>query len=120
MFKKIKLDVDLICKQYLDGKSTNDLAIIHGCSPNTICRRLKEQGISPHVKYSLGINFSEEEIVKICDMYQSGKTTLEIAKVMGCCYQVISKTLKENDISVEDNKPYSSFFNEIKNSEKRF
>lgn len=117
MFKRIKLDVDLICKQYLDGKSTNELAKIHGCSPNTISRRLKENGIRPHVKYSLGMNFSEEQTVKICNMYQSGKTTPEIAKIMGCCYQVISKTLKENNVPIGDNKPYSSFFDEISTPE---
>ena len=92
MPKKIKLDVDLICKQYFEGQSTNELAKIHGCSPNTICRRLKEQGIIPHVKYSLGMNFSEVQTAKICNMYQSGKTTPEIAEIMGCCYQIISKT----------------------------
>lgn len=117
MPKKIKLDVDLICKQYLEGKSTNELAKIHGCSPNTVSRRLKEKNIIPHPKYSRGINFSEQETVKICEMYQSGKTTPEIAKIMNCCYQVISKTLKENNVPIGDNKPYSSFFDEINTPE---
>jgi hypothetical protein len=50
-------------------------------------------------------------------MYQDGNTTIEIAKVMDCCPQVISKTLKENNIPIGDNKPHSPFFDKINTPE---
>lgn len=67
-----KEKIDFIIEQYTNKKmNTNELAKFFGCSGDTISRRLKEQGITPHKFYE---DLSGRKIGKLTVIKKSNKS----------------------------------------------
>jgi len=124
MSKKLELDADYIKEQYLEGKSTAQIAKEFNCSDVSVGNLLKKLGTkirSPlecHKKLLInehGYNFKilDENYIKYA--YLSGKSMEQIAKELSCSSPTISKRLKKLNVNF---KTSSEIFSELRKGDK--
>jgi len=146
--KRIKWNkekIDFIIEQYTNKKmNTNELAKYFGCSGDTISRRLKEQGITPHKFYE---DLSGKKIGKLTVIKKSDKSNRRLywdcicdcgkqitvkgdhlrqqnQLSCGCLSSkgeiVVGKLLKENNIDYISQYRFSDFVSEKNNIPYKF
>jgi len=109
MGKRLKLPDIEICRKYLNGMSTVELAKEYGCSDPTIANRLHKNGIKirslseackgkrsdkNHPRY---IEIPTKEI---CEKYLNGMSINELTKEYNVNKSVIRKRLHDNNIKI--------------------
>ena len=99
--KLSKAQIGEIVKRYQSNESAKSLAKHFGVNHETICNRLKKEGVDlrNHKQSSelLG-KLSKEQISKIVLSYKKGRGTLEIAKEFGVSHQSINYHLKRESV----------------------
>lgn len=110
--KKLILPMEKLCKKYLSGISTNELAKEYGCCVATIRTKLRNTGIKmrtnseSHIGSQLGKdhpNYVDIPIEEICKKYLSGISSEELAKEYGCSSPTIRTRLRNNGIKMRTN-----------------
>ena len=90
-----------IIKKYNEGKYLKHIGNDLGLNENKVKRTLIENGINPKRKPPLNkINIDADKIIEIINNYKSGLSIRNIAKKYGLSFEVIRKTLKNNDVSL--------------------
>ena len=91
--RTLDLDEQHIVEQYIDGKTTTELASELNVSSNTIRRRLKALGVQLtwHIK-------PEQMYEYIIEQYKLPRLGKEIAEELGISYDVVSYTLRKNNV----------------------
>lgn len=106
---------DEICEKYEKGKTKQILGDEYGCSPNTIIKILKENGIQTRTKseanklsYKLTLKKDLQETKPdhegICDLYKKTKSLLALEKNFKYHRGLLIQILKHNGLSI-----YKSF-----------
>ena len=89
----INLPIDEICRKYLGGISTADLAAEYGCSTPTIIKRLRDNDIKirslSEIRTGLKMGKNNPRYVdlpidEICEKYQNGISMNKLAKEYEC------------------------------------
>lgn len=91
--KKLELDEQYLAEQYLNGRSSEDLARELNVSGSTIRRRLKSMGIE-----LTWHQYPEEMYDYIIQEYLKPRLGKEIAEELGISYDIVSHTLRKNNI----------------------
>lgn len=90
---KLALDEQYIVEQYLNGKTSNELAQELDVSSNTIRRRLKSAGVQ------LTWHSKPEQMYEyIIEQYKIPRLGKEIAEELGISYDIVSYTLRQHNI----------------------
>lgn len=98
--QKFKNEIE---EMYNDNITLKDIAEQFKCSRDTISRFLKKNNIQERKKINLLYkNFSEEDDLKIKELYETGKSTREIGKIMDTSGVTISKHLQKMGIEIRD------------------
>ena len=90
---KLSLDEQKIINDYLNGKSSEEIAIELGVSGNTIRRRLKENNVE-----LTWHKHPEEMYSYIIQEYTKPRLGKEIALELGISYDIVSYCLRKNNI----------------------
>lgn len=102
--------LNYIKEQYISGVSIEKLKVAFGCSQQVIKLRLKLQNVKlrsmDEISKNLKINpeaygWTPEKLQLIKDLYESGKSTKEISKVLDIEPTTISRRLKEQGIIIK-------------------
>lgn len=116
MGRKLNLPMDEICKKYLNGVGSIELATEYNCGRQTILNRLHDSGITIR-SYSdarkglvmgkdnpMYINLPE---VEICEKYEKGINSDKLATEYDCDVGVILNRLRKNNIEIRaSGEPY--------------
>lgn len=91
--------VDRAVALYQSGHTKQEVAAEIGCSPSSISRWLKEQGIKARPGNS---SLTKREINKIISLYTSTELTVkEVASKLGKSQETVSKYLHQNGIGID-------------------
>lgn len=98
--QKFKNEIE---KMYNENITLKNIAEHFGCSRDTISRFLQRNNIAKRKKINpLYKNFSEEDDLRIKELYESGKSTREIGKIMDTSGITISKHLQNMGVTIRD------------------
>lgn len=98
--QKFKNEIE---KMYNENITLKNIAEHFGCSRDTISRFLQKNNIAKRKKINpLYKNFSEEDDLRIKELYESGKSTREIGKIMDTSGITISKHLQDTGVTIRD------------------
>ena len=93
------LDESQIIQDYQSGLSTLKVSKKHGCSGVTVLNILKRNNIpSRSKKEGSQLRFGHVDESQIIQDYQSGMSTLKVAKKHGCTDYTVLRILKRNNI----------------------
>jgi len=106
------------------GLNTVQIAQSFNCSDSSIGRILQRHGITPAL-HPHRLSLSKNDISQICNLYASGKTTVEIGDIYSITDHTVAKILKSNGISLRPAKRRSNiehhdFFEHINTPEKAY
>jgi hypothetical protein len=90
-------DEDAAVARYLEVGNSHKVAVEFGTGSDVILRLVKARGISIN-KSGARSKFSDDDIVKIKDLYVSGKSQGEIAVMFGVSQQGIGKVLGRSGV----------------------
>lgn len=103
---ELVMPVEEIKTRYRDAKKKNEqihiLAQLNNCSPNEIREVLDIPQFHPKPKKR---EYKPFDSVKAKELQGKGMSASEIAKEIGCSYQVVWKWLKDNKKDVVEDKP---------------
>jgi Mor family transcriptional regulator len=83
-----------IRKQYESGKNTYKLAAEYGCRPNIINGAVRRAGGQLRSISECQRKFTLEQCRRIREQYESGKNTLELAKLYRCAGLTIARAVR--------------------------
>ena len=86
-----------ILKMYQDGLSGLEIARQLKMGKNHVCKAIKESGLSKN-RAGHRYKFSEQDELKMVELYNSGKTCSHIGKIFNCCHLTILAILKRLNV----------------------
>lgn len=115
-----KLD---ICKKYISGINSYELAILFKCSNVTISNILKSNNIEIRNNKKFSVDIEKQ----ICEEYLNNTKTLDLSKKFNSSVTAIINVLKRNNIKLKTNgeahKKYEfneNYFNKINSEDKAY
>lgn len=128
---KKKVDYDTILKayeMYKNGESFTSIGKHIGVSRKTIVYWFDKYGFEyDKKKPTTPSKLNAEQIKEICNLYENGLSSLEIAKKFNVNYKTVLRKLEENNVIIRSNKVNSrkyninhNYFNEIDTEEKAY
>lgn len=86
-----------IAAQY-PAKDTVELAKIYNASANTIKSAIERQGVKLRIKSEINRRFTDEQEQVICQRYEEGESTCELAEALDAYGSIIGKVLSRNGV----------------------
>lgn len=109
--------VEKMVELFKQGKSANAIANILHCNPTTVLDYIEKQPNKnkikeEHAKNRTQFSVNQEYIEKMIEMYKQGKSTNEIAKILGCSKTTVKNQIKKskdlNEIKQEHIKNFNA------------
>ena len=89
-----------VCRRYLAGETTVELAEAFGVNNGTIGRYLRCNGINARSRVESRGGLTDEQIAEVCNRYQQGENTVQLMQAYGVTHGTIGNYLKRNGIEL--------------------
>lgn len=112
--------IEKMIELYKQGNSANSIGRILDCDPSTVADYIEKQPDKnaikeEHAKNKTQFTVTQEHIKKMIELYKQGKSTSEIAKILGCSKSTVKNHIRKSDNVSKIRKEHIKSFNEKSN-----
>lgn len=90
--------------RYLNNEGAATIARAYGASPDAIISVLRRLGVKLRSRKDLEISFSREDTERILELYDGGRTSIELGARYGVCSATIIKAIRANGGTIRSSK----------------